>query len=494
MPGPISRATPQPTASTPATVTQPAAAERRAAPQLPRVPRQDVAEEVLPNGVTIIMNRRPRAAAMNIAIGTAGGAFQDPPGKEGAAHLVEHLAFEGTPRRTPTGINRTIQEQGNMGNAYTTMTEVVYETSVPARDARDAARMYVDMYRNPNADRYRVKKEQRIVEQEMRYSLGGLEEQAYTEMRRLLYGDTPHARYPIGTIDSVEAVTPADVRTWARTHHTGANTVVLLDGDPRHFPLAEIRSGLGRLPRGEHVEDPEFGGFRHGALATLIPHSGDAEATLTVALPNQSMLAGSSLGVYSEAAGRVLSRVLADRLTNRLRERDRYTYGVQAYHDDQHGEYLEIDTKLAPTDIRNGVRDLARVVTSLPDTITAEEVARARKELVSEFALDADDPAWLARQRFNAALEGVHGRDVQGIRSLMNEVTRVTPDDVRAASLLFANGLGQVRIVASGAVQGRFDDIQAGMRDAGVGTRLTRVPFERAEYRRMMDTPTGPLE
>src|SRR5512146_1275858 len=56
-----------------------------------------VTVQKLPNGLTVVLCRRPEAPVFAFHLFVDAGSAQDPKGETGIAHMMEHMAFKGTP-------------------------------------------------------------------------------------------------------------------------------------------------------------------------------------------------------------------------------------------------------------------------------------------------------------------------------------------------------------------------------------------------------------
>src|ERR1035438_527407 len=56
-----------------------------------------VSVKILPNGLTVVLWRRPEAPVFSFFTLVDAGSAQDPLHKTGLAHMMEHMAFKGTP-------------------------------------------------------------------------------------------------------------------------------------------------------------------------------------------------------------------------------------------------------------------------------------------------------------------------------------------------------------------------------------------------------------
>jgi zinc protease len=88
-----------------------------------------VTETTLPNGLKVLLVEEPKAPVVTVQIWYKAGARNEPLGKGGLAHMMEHLMFKGTPKTGPKQFSIIVQRNGGQDNAHT---------------ARDAAAYYVD--------------------------------------------------------------------------------------------------------------------------------------------------------------------------------------------------------------------------------------------------------------------------------------------------------------------------------------------------------------
>lgn len=80
-----------------------------------------------------------------LGVGFAAGSRFDPPGLEGASHLLEHLLFKGTKTKTAEQINREFSRLGADSNAFTSWNTVFYYSKVPARNLQKTADLWQEL-------------------------------------------------------------------------------------------------------------------------------------------------------------------------------------------------------------------------------------------------------------------------------------------------------------------------------------------------------------
>ena len=84
----------------------------------------------LPSGLYILVEPMERVRSVALGIWVRAGSRDDPPGKGGLAHLLEHMAFKGTMRRSALEIAQVIDALGGNLNGATGKESTFYYTTV----------------------------------------------------------------------------------------------------------------------------------------------------------------------------------------------------------------------------------------------------------------------------------------------------------------------------------------------------------------------------
>src|SRR3954462_410481 len=91
-----------------------------------------VIRKVLPNGLTVLVQRDPSAPVISVVTHVKAGYFDEPDEWVGISHVLEHMFFKGTARRGPGDLARETQLLGGYLNASTIYDKTVYYTVVPS--------------------------------------------------------------------------------------------------------------------------------------------------------------------------------------------------------------------------------------------------------------------------------------------------------------------------------------------------------------------------
>jgi predicted Zn-dependent peptidase len=319
----------------------------------------------------------------------------------GLAHLAEHMLFQGTNSLDQVALNRRAAELGGEHNADTGYEDISLTFEVFNEDLDDALALLAEQFYRTAVDRRRLRKEQRVVMEEIRGRLDDPAERVYRRAwGRMFSGALAH---PVaGTIASVARIRPADVSRFLQQRLTHANTVLAVVGGAsaarvraavqRHFrcgrpgappPVPPVRRGLGGSIR---VRDRDSS---QAYLALLMPVDASPRTLL--------------------ATGVAVDIVGADpdsRLFQELRERLGLSYEV--------GAHLEWGPDwacavVAASGARSRAVRLARAVEetcrrAAEEGFAADELDRARKKLRYRYAVLAGSRLDLAVALAESAL------------------------------------------------------------------------------------------
>ena len=301
-----------------------------------------VRKGTLANGLTYYIQRNPtpqRRIEMRLVV-KAGSAMEDDD-QIGLAHLLEHMAFNGSAHFKKNELVSYLQSIGlRFGadlNAYTSFNETVYMLPLPTTDPTEIAQgmtVLADWAGGLTLRDEDIDAERLIVLEEMRARKGVGERVRKQSMPFLLQGSRYVDRLPIGTETSIQGFKNEAVRRfykeWYRPNLMAVIAVGDLDIDTMEQQIIARFSGL---------KNPE--NVRERALTRVAPHTNDAvlrlmdheltQEILQVILPVRVEDEDSTYGTYRDASKvNLFNAMLARRLENRSQESDSPFLGATA--------------------------------------------------------------------------------------------------------------------------------------------------------------------
>ncbi len=96
------------------------------------IDRGGVVARSLPGGLTVLVREEPAQKVVELQAWVGVGSKHEPAGKEGIAHLFEHMLFKGTDARGTGEIASAVESAGGEINAFTSPDETVYHVTISA--------------------------------------------------------------------------------------------------------------------------------------------------------------------------------------------------------------------------------------------------------------------------------------------------------------------------------------------------------------------------
>lgn len=194
---------------------------------------QNVIRRVLPNGLTLLVERVNSAPVVAVVTHVRAGYFDEPDEWVGISHVLEHMYFKGTARRGPGEIARETQRAGGYINAGTIYDKTVYYTVLPSagNGLAQALDMQADALSNAALDKEELGRELEVIVQEAKRKLDSPWAVASERLYELLFRVHRMRRWRIGTEEGLRRLTRDDLWRYCTTRYTPGRVVVGIVGD-----------------------------------------------------------------------------------------------------------------------------------------------------------------------------------------------------------------------------------------------------------------------
>lgn len=215
----------------------------------------DATVETLDNGLVVIVAEDDRTDTVALHLTYGVGARDERAGEFGAAHLFEHLMFEGSANVPTNMFDEWLTAAGGSNNAYTSEDVTAYHMSFPS-GALDLA-LFLESDRmgflDAGLDETNVANQQSVVLQERAESYAEPNGRDWDALGAISFpSDHPYHHSVIGTIADVEGFEVDAVRDFWRRHYRPDNAVLALVGAvDTEVALERVRHWFGDVPRPE---------------------------------------------------------------------------------------------------------------------------------------------------------------------------------------------------------------------------------------------------
>ncbi len=184
----------------------------------------------LKNGITLIIKKRPsKSLAINISVKT--GSVNETKNILGISHVIEHMLFEGTKKRTQKEIVDEIEKVGGEINALTSTQHTSYYAIVLKKHFQKALDVLSDMIQNPLFEKKLIEKEKKVILEEIKIVEDQPRSYQWVLFQKTLFREHPVKNPIYGTHKTVKSVTKNQIEGYYNKHYTPKNIIITVVGN-----------------------------------------------------------------------------------------------------------------------------------------------------------------------------------------------------------------------------------------------------------------------
>ncbi len=413
-----------------------------------------VIRTVLPGGLRVITESLPavRSAAFGIWVGV--GSRDEDHAHAGATHYLEHLLFKGTARRSALEISAAMDAVGGELNAFTAKEYTCYYARVLDADLPLAIDILSDMVTSSLLEPKEVEAERGVILEEIAMNDDEPADTVHEAFAAQLFGDTPLGRPILGSADSINSISRAQIAEHYAACYTPDNLVVAAAGSLDHDTVVELVRQAFAAAGGDAEPAPP----RVPGPGTVIPETGTGVRLVSRATEQANLVLGCvgmsrtderrfALGVLNAAlGGGMSSRLFQEVRENRGLAYSVYSFSSQSYDTGLWGVYAGCLPAKADEVLSICRDEIAKVISA---GLTDAELDRGKGQLRGSIVLGLEDPS--SRMSRLGKSELVYPR-LEPVEEILAAIEAVTHDDVREVAAAI---LAQPKALA---VVGPFDD------------------------------------
>ncbi|HTX18861.1 MAG TPA: pitrilysin family protein [Bacteroidota bacterium] len=162
------------------------------------------------------------------------GSADEAPGRQGLAHLFEHMMFRETSTRAMGEFERIVNQNGGTGiNAYTSRDQTVYFFTFPAEKLPLAADLEADRMVNLSINDAMFETEKGAVLTEKNRGLDDPNRLLWETVYDAAYTHHTYRYSTIGTVESIRGFSASEARSFYKSYYSPDNALVIIVGDVR---------------------------------------------------------------------------------------------------------------------------------------------------------------------------------------------------------------------------------------------------------------------
>ncbi|MBT7268603.1 MAG: insulinase family protein [Rhodospirillaceae bacterium] len=194
----------------------------------------------LANGLRIATDYLSTVETASVGAWVAVGPRHEKPELNGISHLLEHLAFKGTKRRSALAIAEEIEAVGGHLNAYTSRENTAYFAKVLKEDVALAVDIIADILQHATMEPEELERERQVVIQEIHQSYDTPDDIIFDHFQETAYPDQAIGRPVLGEASLIEGVARETVIDYMKGQYSASKIVVAAAGNVDHEVFVKL--------------------------------------------------------------------------------------------------------------------------------------------------------------------------------------------------------------------------------------------------------------
>ena len=398
-------------------------------------------EFYLDNGLQVVVIPNHKAPIIKQILLYKAGRIDEPQGKGGIAHFLEHLMFRGTQKFADGRFNELIENNGGQSNAATGHDYTYYYQFISLDRLELAMYLEADRMTGLSFSEKAFAKEKNVVSQERMERLNMSPMSVFWEnFERLFWQDSPYGEPVSGTSAQIEQITQQDIWTFYQKFYAPNNAILILSGDIDTKTAQDLaQKYYGKIKSHTNSAMQNIQNIKsnknHLGKYTLQTEREDINITRVV----QRCL----LPKYKEDDKNLYSMILLSEylggsvnspLYQKLKLQTHWVTSVGTDFDYLNRENGTFSFYAYPTETKN-IYKIQSVFTSAIKTgiknLTSKELEKVKNRLLSGMIYSNDNPA-------ETAEIAVHwlgaGYSLQGLKDFERHIQSITVEDIRKSA------------------------------------------------------------
>jgi predicted Zn-dependent peptidase len=400
---------------------------------------REISQTTAPSGVIVLSERVPSVRSVAVGIWVRSASAHEPRPKMGVSHLLEHMVFKGTERRTAQQIALALEARGGSLDAYTSRDTTSFQARVLDADLPQALDVLTDLVRHPVLRASDLELERNVVLEEINTVEDTPDDQVFDLSYQALWPQHAYGYSILGTRDTVSALSTDDLKQLHGRAYFPANCVIAAAGNVTHEQLLDQ---LGKQGWFDNRETGKGKGETSAAIpvppavrGTAVRHAKDTAQTHIVFATDSVPYADRRKYALLVLAN-VFGGGMSSRLFQRIREELGLAYAIYAFTSFYRqvgvtGVYVGTQPKTATraaAAIREEYATLAR------EGLTGPALAEAKQQTQGQLMLSLESPS---ARMYRLAGFSVHGEPYQSLDEVLATVAALTEEEVASVAAEF---------------------------------------------------------
>ena len=390
--------------------------------------KENIEETRFENGLTILTDKMPDVRSVTLGFFFRRGARHEPRELNGISHFIEHTVFKGTTKRSALEIAIETDRLGGNLDAFTMHEETGFAIKVVDKELEKAFDLVADILVNPVFDERELKREQKVIIEEIKMTEDAPEELLGEIFNEKLFPENSLGLSIAGTPRTVRSFNAEVTRKFHREMINPKNVIIAAAGNVEHRQIVDLSQNFFGQNSKPKTQNSKLKTPKIAAPIVIKKNKNLEQAHLIIAAPFVD--AQSERRYAADLLANILGGGTSSRLWQKVREEKGLAYSVGAsaamYLDcgvfsiyagtspHQTESVLDISIKELRSVVRNGV--------------TNEELQQMKEQSAASILLGLEDSA--TRAGTLAHLEMMHGRQIS-LEETIEKIEAVTIDEIQ---------------------------------------------------------------
>jgi predicted Zn-dependent peptidase len=356
--------------------------------------------------------------------------------KMGVSHLLEHMVFKGTERRTARQIALELEVRGGALDAFTSRDHTSYQARVLDEDLPRALDVLTDIVRNPTLRDADLDLERKVVLEEISTVEDTPDDLVFDLHAEALWNGHPYGFPILGTRETVGAMGAADLKELHRRTYHPRHVVIAAAGSLNHEVLLKLLTKCGWFTFEPGPEPAPVKPLSAGARVTRRVHRESAQTHVVM---------GTDTFPYSDQRRyplmlltTVLGGGMSSRLFQRVREELGLAYAIYSFQSFyRHCGMAGVYVGTAPSTAQQAVDVIQEeLVQVTKDGLSGEALAEAKQQVKGQVTLSLESPG---SRMYRLAGMSLFDEPYRSIDHVLADIDAITADDVQSVGAEFFN-------------------------------------------------------
>lgn len=387
----------------------------------------------LNNGQTVIIKEVHASPIVTVDTWVKTGSINENNKNNGVSHFLEHLIFKGTKIHKVGEIDKILESKGAEFNAATSKDFTHFYITIPSQHINTAIKLHSDMLLNAQIPEAELKRERKVVQEEIRRSEDTPDRQVFKNLNKQLFKHHPYKYETLGTTQIIETIPRKSILNYYHKWYIPANMTTMVVGDistekalalvSSNFKTSNLKKPISvKYVREPFITKPSVkiqkGHYNTGYM--LVGYKG---------VPITDKKANYALDIASA----ILGGGQSSRLYQDIKEKQKLVTNISAGHYSLKDDSIfYVSANFSPSNYALVKKAIIKQIDLLRNgNISPEELQRAKTQFQRQFLYSNESIENIANSiGYNMTISG----NIDSYTKYIDEINKITIEDVQTAA------------------------------------------------------------